>query len=271
MKHLFLFLAVCAMSLAGLAQPSNLVLFTPNNDPFTIVMDGFRVNDIPAGNIKIAGLGTKQYDVQLQFSNPSLGWVRKSVFVQPGRELTLAVVRQQTGALDLVFVNEFSLTVGLVPPMNQMIVNYSGMPAPIPVPVPVPVPGPAPVPTPVPAPMPVPVPVPVPPNPLPGYSGPIGCDWPMDAAAFQNAKASISSKSFSSSRMTLAKQVTGANCLLVSQVREIMDLFTFETDKLEYVKFAYAYTYDLGNFYRVNDGFTFESSISDLNKFLEGK
>lgn len=152
-----------------------------------------------------------------------------------------------------------------------MIVNYSGVPAPIPVPVPIPVPGPAPVPVPVPAPVPVPVPVPVPPNPLPGYSGPIGCDWPMDAAEFQNAKTSISSKTFASSRMTLAKQVTGANCLLVSQVREIMDLFTFETDKLEYVKFAYNYTYDIGNYYRINDGFTFESSISDLNKFLEGK
>lgn len=272
MKHTFLIVLGLMVSLLVGAQPSNLVIFAANNDPFTIIMDGFRVNDMPTGNLKISGLGLKQYDLQVQFNNPSLGIVRKQVSVQPGRELTLALVRQLNGTTDLIFVNEFALNVGFAPPMDQMLVNYAGTPTTISNPPPRPViVNPAPTPVPVPAPMPVPVPVPVPPNPLPGYNGPIGCDWPMDPAQFQDARRSISEKSFSSSRMTLAKQVTGNNCLLVSQVRELMDLFTFEADKLEYVKFAHAHTYDLANFYRVNDGFTFSSSIDDLAKFLEGR
>jgi hypothetical protein len=270
MKHILLTICTLLLFLAVEGQPANLVIFAANNDPFTVIMDGFRVNDVPAGNIKISGLNTKQYDVQIQFNNPNLGLVREQVFVQPGRELTLALVRQQNGLMDLIFVNEFSLTVGLVPPMNQQQINYTGTPT-VFNPPPRPVIVPAPTPTPAPVPVIVPAPAPVPPNPLPGYNGPIGCDWPMEAGPFEDAKASISAKSFSTARMTIAKQITGSNCLLVSQVREIMDLFTFEADKLEYVKFAYDYTYDRGNFYRVNDGFGFSSSTTELDKFLQGK
>lgn len=278
MKHTLLIVLGLMVSLLVGAQPSNLVIFSANNEPFTVILDGFRANDLPTGNLKITGMGMKQYDVKVQFNNPSLGVVGKPVMVQPGRELTLALVRQQNGMMDLIFVNEFALNVGFTPPMSQMVVSYAGSPStignPPPIygnPTPTPTPVPVPMPTPVPTPVPVPVPAPAPPNPLPGYTGPIGCDWPMDANEFQNARRSISEKSFSSSRMTLAKQVTGNNCLLVSQVREIMDLFTFEADKLEYAKFAHAHTYDLANYYRVNDGFTFSSSIDELAKFLEGR
>jgi hypothetical protein len=40
---------------------------------------------------------------------------------------------------------------------------------------------------------------------------------------------------------------------------------------LEFAKFAYAYTYDQGNYYKVNDVFGFESSIRDLEEYLKRK
>ncbi len=104
---------------------------------------------------------------------------------------------------------------------------------------------------------------------MPGYNGPIGCPYPMNREEFNSAKASISSKSFEESKMTVAKQIIGSNCLTCSQVKEVMLLFSFEGTKLDFAKYAYGYTFDLGNYYKLNDAFTFSSSIDDLNKYIE--
>ncbi len=104
---------------------------------------------------------------------------------------------------------------------------------------------------------------------MPGYNGPIGCPYPMSREDFNSAKGSISSKPFEESKMTIAKQIIGSNCLTCSQVKEIMGLFSFENTKLDFAKYAYGYTFDLGNYYKLNDAFTFSSSIDDLNKYIE--
>lgn len=111
----------------------------------------------------------------------------------------------------------------------------------------------------------------VPQDPLPGYTGPIGCEGPMSPAAFSDAKQSIDGKSFSDSKMRVAKQIARSNCMLTSQVHQIMQLFSFETDKLEFAKFAYDYTYDRGNYYKVNDVFSFENTIKELETYLQGR
>ena len=103
---------------------------------------------------------------------------------------------------------------------------------------------------------------------LPGYSGPTGCAMPMTNESFNTAKSSISGKTFEDSKMTIAKQVVGNNCLLCSQVKEIMALFTFEDTKLEFAKFAYKHTFDIGNYYQLNDAFKFESTIEELNEYI---
>ena len=103
-----------------------------------------------------------------------------------------------------------------------------------------------------------------------GYNGAIGCDWPMDEAQFSDAQQSVSSKSFEDSKMTVAKQITGANCLTADQVKRMMMEFDFEDSKLEFAKFAYNKTYDIGNYYKLNDAFDFESSIDELNEYING-
>lgn len=106
---------------------------------------------------------------------------------------------------------------------------------------------------------------------MPGYHGKIGCPWPMQASDFQESKNSITSKKFDDTRLTIAKQITSANCLLCSQVKEIMLLFTFEDSRLEYAKYAYDYVFDISNYFRLNDAFTFESTIEELNNYISNK
>ena len=105
---------------------------------------------------------------------------------------------------------------------------------------------------------------------MPGYNGPVGCPWPMTPQDFASVKNSISSKSFDETKLTVAKQVISSNCLTSSQVKEIMLLFSFEDTRLDLAKWAYGYTFDIGNYYKLNDAFTFESSIEELNEYISG-
>lgn len=104
---------------------------------------------------------------------------------------------------------------------------------------------------------------------LQGYNGVYGCPYPMGASDFESAKASIKSKSFDDSKLTLAKQIIGSNCMLCSQIKELMLLITFEATRLDLAKFAWSHNLDKGNYYKLNDAFTFESSIDELNEYTQ--
>jgi len=106
------------------------------------------------------------------------------------------------------------------------------------------------------------------PDPMPGYNGRIGCSNPVSNDRFESIIQSISSKDFEDSKLTVAKQVASSNCLFAYQVKEIMQLFSYESTKLEFAKEAYGHTYDLDNYFMLNDAFDFESSISELNEFI---
>jgi hypothetical protein len=101
-----------------------------------------------------------------------------------------------------------------------------------------------------------------------GYNGNIGCNHPMSSADYQSAKRSIASKSFEDSKLTLAKQIADANCLTSEQVKGILKVFTFEDSKLEFAKYSYSHTYDVGNYYKINDAFQFESTIEELDEYI---
>ncbi|MES2590377.1 MAG: DUF4476 domain-containing protein [Bacteroidota bacterium] len=104
---------------------------------------------------------------------------------------------------------------------------------------------------------------------LQGYNGVYGCPYPMGSSDFESAKASIKSKSFDDSKLTLAKQIIGSNCMLCSQIKELMLLITFEQTRLDLAKYAWHHNLDKGNYYKLNDAFTFESSIDELNKYTQ--
>ena len=105
---------------------------------------------------------------------------------------------------------------------------------------------------------------------VPGYEGSVGCARPINPNEFSSIKNTISSKSFEDSKLTIAKQVVAAKCLTCTQVKEIMKLFSFEDSRCDFAKFAYKHTYDIENYYLLNDAFTFESSIDELNAYING-
>ncbi len=118
-------------------------------------------------------------------------------------------------------------------------------------------------------------PVPVEPAPtvydMPGYTGRHGCNWPMSSTEFNDVKMSLESKSFEETKMTMAKQVGSNRCFTVDQVKGVMGLFSFEDSKLDFAKYAYERTFDIDNYFKVNDAFTFESSVDELNSYIQAR
>lgn len=97
------------------------------------------------------------------------------------------------------------------------------------------------------------------------------CRWAMKPGDFSAAKKTITESSFDDTKLSTAKSIVSANCLSTDQVVEICKLFSFEESKLEFAKFAYKFTTDPKNYFKVNNVFSFSTSKEDLNSYISGE
>ncbi|MEA2041087.1 MAG: DUF4476 domain-containing protein [Bacteroidota bacterium] len=102
------------------------------------------------------------------------------------------------------------------------------------------------------------------------YSGGTGCRYPMTSANFNVAKQTVNNQSFEDDKLMVSKQIINSNCLTVAQVKALVSLFSFDDNKLELAKHAYLHTFDIENYYMINDVFSFSSSIEELDEYISG-
>jgi hypothetical protein len=91
-----------------------------------------------------------------------------------------------------------------------------------------------------------------------------------DASSFSLMIQQISAQSFDENRLQVAQQIVMSNRVTSAQVTDIARLFSFESTRLQFAKFAYAYVLDPNSFFMVNNAFTFSSSVDDLHRFITG-
>lgn len=263
------------------AQYSNLIIGSDNLEQFLLTVDGEPINQASQTQVRVDGLapGLHKLILHVVQKNGYTVMVKSNVFLEAGNEFYYNLKKNNRNEYVLRLYNMVPIaynppvnnSMGIIPPnpintpnnnipagnnntvINPQInINIGGNQNTPPA-------GNNPM-------------VNVPPqNPLPGYNGPIGCPYPVSDVTFNEIKRTIEKNSFESTKLSVAKQVIGSNCLLSKDVKEIMDLFSFESSKLEFAKFAYGHTYDLGNFFVVNQAFNFESSISELEQFIRSK
>lgn len=95
--------------------------------------------------------------------------------------------------------------------------------------------------------------------------------YSMGDYEFSILKNTIENLSFDSSKLETAKSALYKNKITSRQVLELVKMLTFESSKLELAKFAYDRTVDQGNYFVVNNAFTFLSSIDELNRYIRGQ
>ncbi len=302
-----LFTVFTLFTMSVFSQENNAIFFSQNGEQFFVIVNGIKQNAEPATNVKVTGLNAPNYKVKIIFNN-GLPEIDKNVyFNEMGSEITYQIKQDKKGIYKLRFFSQVPLAQAAPPPPTQSVIVYHVNPLP-PTNTTItqtttttttgvqPAQG---------ASVGVNVggtginmnvsindgsmtgtqssstysqttttmtttspPAPVSVEYVPGYHGPIGCPIPMSPADFQSAKQTIASKSFEDSKLTIAKQIVNSNCLTSGQVRDLVHLFDFEDTKLKFAKYCYGYTYDLGNYYKVNDAFEFESSIDELNQYI---
>lgn len=99
-----------------------------------------------------------------------------------------------------------------------------------------------------------------------------GCGYPMAAGDFSSALHTINGSSFDETKLSTAKTIVGpSNCVSTNQVIEICKQFSFEDNKVEFAKYAYDYTTDRNNYFKVANIFTFDSNKTELNDFISSR
>lgn len=262
MKKISFILIMFLLSHLAKAQGANAVIFSENGEKFTVYINEIIQNIKPENSVKIINMSAPQYKMKIVFEDVRLGETSFYLFLEAGMERTFSLSKNTKGKYVMRFISAVPITVGPVPIATQQyqdtikqtkVINIDTLDVEI--------------------------------NPnvniaqsnnniaerpvyLPGYTGPIGCERPISNQAFLELKNNIAAKSFEETKLTAAKQVLVNQCLLTSQVKELAKLFTFEETKLDFAKYAYSYTYDIANYYKINDVFTFESSVEELNAYI---
>ncbi len=90
----------------------------------------------------------------------------------------------------------------------------------------------------------------------------------MNNREFSQLKESLSREWFEKNRVISAKVVMDKNRFTSQQVKELLQLFSFENYKLELAKHAYRNTVDKRNYFIVNDVFNFSNSRTELARFI---
>jgi hypothetical protein len=283
-KYIFLIFFIYINANMLFSQNSNLIFFDQEGNKFYVVLDGVKQNTESKANVKILYVNKSIYDVEIIFEDETIGEINKTIQFNPYTETVFAIMKNKKGEQLIKWQSEISIEQASQDAPNQAVLYFKDQlntkdekpsltnsdttktltnatqPDPnsnvnldsIGIKT-------------------------IPNIPsgnvkadiyLPGYEGNIGCPVPLNANDFARIKQSISSNSTDNAKLTKAKQLISSNCLLSSQVKEIMELINIEETRLELAKFAYGHTYDISNYYQLNDVFKSDTSIDELNEFI---
>ena len=239
---LSLFMALPSMAQVAAVRPNHggnhhgnvtLTVASPRNlnYRFWLYVDDVPQNEEPVRSICINKLGEDSYYIRVEIDNPLQNCVGQLVDLKQSQTLSIVQSNKLFGLEPSQIPIRPELTMDLITEQPSGGTVQPPMP-------------------------------PVPPVP----STPFG----MNPQDYDEAYQVISSESFDSSKMTVAKQVISSNPMTASQILGICQLFSFESNKLEFAKFAYAFCVDQNKYYLLNEAFSYESSKRELNNFLNG-
>ena len=91
---------------------------------------------------------------------------------------------------------------------------------------------------------------------------------PMNSGDFNSALETIKNQGFDETRLKTAKQIAQSNCLNTTQIASICQIFGFEESKLDFAKFAFDACVEPRNYFKINNVFSFSSSVDELTEYV---
>lgn len=249
MKKLFILFAIISYSILSYSQfSSDLIVYSPFGDYFSLYIDNSKVNNFPSNKVIVENLQAGSYNISIDFKNNHIPSINQSIFIKENSITSCSIDKNHKNNYTLKIYNPIIYDQIIDDNNNRNNNNrnnndnhhynnnnnnnYNPVPAP---------------------------------NPVPRG---VFCDFPMDDLNFSSVMATINSKSFDSDKILIAKQIVNSNCMLVSQIKQIVSALSFESNKLDFAEYAYNHSFDPQNYYLVNDAFGFSSSIQSLSDYI---
>lgn len=90
-------------------------------------------------------------------------------------------------------------------------------------------------------------------------------------AAFAQFLQMVENESIDSKRLEMTKSYVNKTNLSAQQIADISKKFTFDSNRLEWAKYAYSKCYDKANYFLLKNTFAFSSNYSALEDYIEGQ
>ena len=91
---------------------------------------------------------------------------------------------------------------------------------------------------------------------------------PMSVQSFTALKEALSKERFDNARVTIAKQVIDQNYFTADQVKQLVQMYSTDSYKLDLAKYAYKNTVNKQEYFILYEAFTFSSSKEDLANYI---
>lgn len=278
----------------------HLTIFSEDGDPFTLILNGEKINDVPQTNLRVEELNQPYYKAKIIFADGVKEEISKSISITDVdnvyKDVTYKIRRDKNNSkkMKLSYFSEAEVRPDFVVPSSVQVIRY-GHPQPV---------------------MQV------------GQTtttttttvgGPVmnagvsvngvgvgismhvndavitetthttttvghtqhaeppvrnqGCrgNMRMSGSDFAKAIESLSKQNFEDSKMKMAKQIAQNNCMSSEQILSLCSQFKFDDNRLELAKYAYKYCTDPQSYFRVNDVFEFSSNMDALSEYVSNQ
>ncbi len=87
----------------------------------------------------------------------------------------------------------------------------------------------------------------------------------------QEITTQINNEAFADDKLRIAKLVASEKCMTVEQIKSISQLFSFDDNKMEFIKAAHTNCMNQGDYHQLMEVFTFSDDKEELEKFIQSK
>ncbi len=274
-----LLLIFCFLSLLTFSQNiNNMVVFCNDGEPFTLILNGERINTEPQTRVRIEGLPLKKYQAKVVFKNPKLKESNTTItFFYSCYECDFGVNKVSKKKYKIQYFTDRKIegcvsgdqSDNINTTTNQTINNttsnnttYSTTTEES-----------------------APVNTITPTNTIltgPGISneGPDPktinvmngkCNTPMNDSQFLSFKNSVQNLSSDDEKQIKSWAMLEAACITVSQLKQLLNVFLSDNSKYEFAKKVYERTKDNSEFVKLTEVFIDAAVKDKFNKFLQSK
>jgi sRNA-binding regulator protein Hfq len=100
------------------------------------------------------------------------------------------------------------------------------------------------------------------------YSGNKGCQRLSSKKTVSKFTETLMQENFSSRKLTLAKRFFEENCILISDLKQIVDCFAFEDHKLEIIAASANAVFDADNYKQLRNSFKLQNNLTAFDNWL---